>query len=63
MPDDPIVAEIRKAREAFAASMDYDLKRMVEDIQSRQGKDEHPIACRKPVPVETPPVQIETVNK
>jgi len=63
MPDDPIIAEIRKSREAYAASMDYDLKRMVEDIQSRQGKDGHPLACRKPVPVETPPAQVESIAK
>jgi len=63
MPDDPIVAEIRKSREAYAASMDYDLKRMVEDIQSRQGKDGHPMVCRKPVPIGPPPDNVESIAK
>ena len=39
MLDDPIVAETRKAREAYAASFAYDLGKIVADLQSRQGKD------------------------
>ena len=67
MPDDPVVTEIRQVREAYAASMDYDLRRIVEDIKSRQGKDGHPMASRKPVPIETPPTeppaQVQTLAK
>ncbi len=37
--DDAIVAEVRKARDAFAARFNYDLKAMVKDIRSRQGKN------------------------
>ena len=39
MFDDPIVLETRKHREAYAASFGYDLKRIVADLQSRQGCD------------------------
>jgi hypothetical protein len=39
MFDDPIVLETRKYREAYAASLGYDLKRIVADLQSRQGSD------------------------
>ena len=39
MFDDPIVLETRKHREEYAASFDYDLGRIVADLQSRQGCD------------------------
>jgi hypothetical protein len=39
MFDDPIVLETRSYREAYAASLGYDLKRIVADLQSRQGRD------------------------
>ena len=39
MFDDPLVQEIRKHREQYAASLDYDLSRIVADLQSRQGRD------------------------
>ena len=39
MFDDPIVAEIRKVREAYAESMGCDLARIVADLKSRQGQD------------------------
>jgi hypothetical protein len=39
MFDDPIVLEIRKQREEYAASFGYDLGRIVADLPSRQGRD------------------------
>lgn len=39
MFDDPIVAETRKRREDYAASLGYDLGRIIADLQSRQGAD------------------------
>ena len=39
MFDDPIVLETRKHREEYAASLGYDLGRIVADLQSRQGSD------------------------
>ena len=38
MSDDPIVLEIRKRREEYAASLGYDLDRIVADLQLRQGR-------------------------
>ena len=39
MFEDPIVLETRKHREEYAASLGYDLNRIVADLQSRQGHD------------------------
>lgn len=39
MFDDPIVLETRQHREEYAASLGYDLDRIVADLQSRQGCD------------------------
>ena len=39
MFDDPIVLETRKRREEYAASLGYDLDRIVADLQLRQGRD------------------------
>jgi len=36
MRDDPIVEEVRKAREAYAAKFDYDLDAIVEDLRRLQ---------------------------
>ena len=49
MFDDPIVLETRKHREAYAASFDYDLKRIVADLESRQGCDGRIVVDRTPV--------------
>ena len=46
MSDDPIVCEIRKLREEYAASFGFDLGRIVSDLQSRQGKDGRRIVDR-----------------
>lgn len=39
MKDDPIVAEVRKARDKHAARFNYNIDAIVKDIRSRQGKD------------------------
>ncbi len=39
MFDDPIVSEIRRVREENAALFGNDLGKIVDDLQSRQGKD------------------------
>lgn len=46
MFDDPIVSEIRKFREDYAASLGYDLGKIVADLQSRQGKDGRQVVDR-----------------
>ena len=35
MMDDPIVQEVRQAREAYAARFNYDLAAMIADLQRR----------------------------
>jgi len=51
---DPIVEEVRQAREAYAAQFDYDLKRMFEDLQRREL--EHPERLAKTEPRKPKPV-------
>jgi hypothetical protein len=48
MFDDPIVLETRKYREEYAASLGYDLDRIVADLQSRQGCDGRTVVDRAP---------------
>jgi len=38
---DPVVAEIRKNRESFAAKFKYDIKAIISDAQKRQKKSKH----------------------
>ena len=38
MFEDEIVAEVRKARDAYAAKFDYDIHRIVKDVQQRQAR-------------------------
>lgn len=61
MNPDPILAEIRQYRDAHAAKFGYDVRKMAEDIRSREGRDgrkvvnreRHPATVRPPEP--TPP--------
>ena len=49
---DEIVEEIRRHREAHAASLDYDLKRITEDLQRQERESETPVVkrpARKPL--------------
>ena len=49
MFDDPIVLETRKHREKYAASLGFDLDRIVADLQSRQGLDGRVVVDRTSV--------------
>ncbi len=46
MFDDPIVLETRKRREEYAASLGYNLDRVVADLQLRQGRDGRDVVDR-----------------
>lgn len=46
---DEIVEEVRTAREAYAAQFDYDLKRIFEDLKTKEGEDPGPRANLKPL--------------
>ena len=41
---DPIVEDVRKARNELAAQFDYDIQKIVEDAQNRQGSDGRRVA-------------------
>jgi hypothetical protein len=43
MWDDPIVAEVRKHRQARAAKFRFDIRAMIEDARKREKKSGHPI--------------------
>jgi hypothetical protein len=47
MRDDPIVAKIRKIRDAYAAQFNYDLKAMYQDLR-RQEKESGPTCVSHP---------------
>ena len=46
--DDQIVEEIRRHREAHAASLDYDLKRITEDLQQQEQDSGAKVVSRPP---------------
>ena len=55
---DEIVEEIRRRREAHAAALDYDLKRITEDLQRQERESGVGLvrrAPRKPMVVPRPP--------
>jgi hypothetical protein len=47
---DPIVEQVRKAREAYAAQFDHDLNRIVADLKRRQDQGEFQVVRRTPRP-------------
>ena len=51
---DPIVEQVRKAREAYAAQFDHDLNRIVADLKRRQDQGEFQVVRRVPRPARTP---------
>jgi hypothetical protein len=54
---DEIIEEIRRHREAHAASLDYDLKRITRDLQRQEGESGRKVVTRpprKPLPVRGP---------
>ncbi len=38
MPDDPIVAEVRRVRDELARQFNYDVKAICDDLMRRQGQ-------------------------
>jgi hypothetical protein len=48
MKRDPVVEEVRKAREAYTAQFDHNLDRIVEDLQRRQDGGEFQVIRRPP---------------
>jgi hypothetical protein len=48
MKPDPILAEIRRAREAFADKFDGDVRAMLADLRRRQKESGRIVAVRSP---------------
>ncbi|MBX3305578.1 MAG: hypothetical protein KF751_05925 [Nitrospira sp.] len=48
MKSDPIVDEVRKAREAHAAEFDYDLSAICSDLRKKEKESGHPVVSRQP---------------
>ena len=68
MAIDPIVAEVRQAREAYAKQFNYDVYAMVRDLQERQQKSGRtvvalPPQCIEPIESDTAVQRGEAPNK
>ncbi len=48
MKDDPIVAEVREAREEYAARFGFDVKAICRDLRKRQDEDGRNVVQLKP---------------
>ena len=55
MIDDPIVEEVRRARDAYAASFNYDLRSMVRDLQEQEKTSGRKYVSYPPVRIEPKP--------
>jgi hypothetical protein len=53
---DEIVDETRRAREAYAASLNYDLEAIYRDLKAKERKSGHPVVSLHP----KPPLQLNT---
>jgi len=48
MAPDPIVEEIKRIREEYAARFNYDLEAIARDVRSRQDDGDHQVVRRPP---------------
>jgi len=48
MRNDPIVEEVRRLREAYAAQFDFDLDALVEDLKAQEAETGRVIVSLKP---------------
>jgi hypothetical protein len=57
MMDDPIVAEVRRARDEYARKFNYDLWAIYEDLKRREKGADRPVVNRSPKiqPTTNPP--------
>ena len=57
MKPDPILAEIHRYRTAHAKKFGYDVRKMAEDIKSREGKDGRKVVRLPPRPANIRPAK------
>ena len=50
MIEDPIVEEVRAARDQYARQFNYDLKAIVQDLRRRQQAEGRPVVSREVQP-------------
>ena len=55
MPEDPIVAEVRRIRDEHAARYGYDLRRIYEALKSREKRGERKLVSYPPREPKTVP--------
>ena len=48
MKTDPVVEEVRKARQAHAKKFNYDLSAICADLREKEKTSGHPVVSRKP---------------
>ena len=53
MKDDPIVEEVRRIRQEYAAQFNYDLRAMAQDLQKRQQEHSDRLVSFPPKPVQS----------
>jgi hypothetical protein len=58
MIEDPIVAEVRAARDAYARQFNYDLKAIVRDLRERQQAEGRKVVRLPPKPVKRRPATV-----
>jgi len=56
MKQDDVITEVRRIRDAHAAKFGYDLKAIVRDFRSREGKDGSPVVLAHAQPHSVSPV-------
>jgi len=61
MKSDPIVDEVRRAREAHAARFKYDLTAICADLKKREKDAGHPVTARQPK-LRRKPAEAEKLN-
>jgi hypothetical protein len=61
MIDDPIIEELRKFREEYAAKFNYDFVAMCQNLREQEKQHQHLIVSRSPKPY-IPPT-LETVGE
>jgi hypothetical protein len=50
---DPIIAEVRKARDAYARKFNYDIQAMCRDLKKRQAKNANKVIYLPPKRIKT----------
>ncbi len=48
IPPDPIVEEVRRVRDAYAARFNYDLRAMFEDLKKQERESGRTLTVREP---------------